>query len=285
MPDEDGAHADALGARELVIGAVADVEAVRRLDPEALGDKQEDLRIGFHVAADGREHLRVEEARERCVGPERRHLLCAGADHAQTKPAAAQLLQRRKDTVARHERAPRKGMPRRDMPLDLRVRHAQSTEGALERTGLAEPVGLLPERLEAILVGPRACRQILAERVRLLDRPVHKGVPEVEDHRAHSRSTSHARRTSASVVRALPIASRRTYRPSSFVCEMKISPPALTRSRSSSLAASDPSCLKHTSEKRRGAQSSHLGSSSTQPSKSDARRTPSRMTSWTPSRP
>ena len=56
-------------------------------------------------------------------------------------------------------------------------------------------------------------------------------------------------RTSSSVVRALPIASRSTKRPSSRVCERNTSPEALTRSSSASLSSSEPSRRKQTSEK------------------------------------
>src|SRR5581483_7849585 len=72
-----------------------------------------------------------------------------------------------------------------------------------------------------------------------------------DDHRSASLlRTSHARRTSASVVLALPIARRRTYRPSSFVCVMNISPEALTRLSNSSFSASVPSRRKTTRENR-----------------------------------
>src|SRR5437870_8007643 len=52
--------------------------------------------------------------------------------------------------------------------------------------------------------------------------------------------TSQARRTSSSFVRRLPTASRRTYRPASFVWERKSSPVRLTRSSSASFASSEP---------------------------------------------
>src|SRR5580765_3320230 len=59
--------------------------------------------------------------------------------------------------------------------------------------------------------------------------------PESGPDSADSRfKTAQARRTSDSVVRSLPIASRRTYRPFSRVWEMKSSPLSLTRVRSCS---------------------------------------------------
>src|SRR6266545_2481479 len=58
------------------------------------------------------------------------------------------------------------------------------------------------------------------------------------------------------------------------VCERKISPLRLTRSTIASLSSSDASRRKQTSEKWRGAQTSHPGSSRTHLSKtSDKRRT------------
>ena len=74
----------------------------------------------------------------------------------------------------------------------------------------------------------------------------------LETRHASRRSTSHACRTSSSVVRALPIASRRTKRSPRRVCERKASPVAFTRSSSASLSSSEPSRRKQTSEKWRG---------------------------------
>ena len=56
-------------------------------------------------------------------------------------------------------------------------------------------------------------RDALLQLLALGDGPVDERVPEVEDHRAHSRSTSQATWTSSSCVPALPIASRITLRP------------------------------------------------------------------------
>ena len=122
---------------------------------------------------------------------------------------------------------------------------------------------------------PRACSRCCARSERVALAP-----PD-----ASRRRTSQARRTSSSVVRALPIASRSTKRPPSRVCERKTSPVALTRSSSASFSSSEPSRRKQTSENGRGAQTSQPGSSRTQPSKSAASRTCSRITAWSPSRP
>ena len=78
---------------------------------------------------------------------------------------------------------------------------------------------------------------------------------------ASRRSTSQARRTSSSSVRAFPIARRSTNRSSRRVCERNTSPDAFTRSSRASFSSSDASRRKQTSEKWRGAQTSQPASS------------------------
>src|SRR5690606_41286987 len=60
----------------------------------------------------------------------------------------------------------------------------------------------------------------------------------VERGHRSSRSSSHARRTCASVVRTLPTARRIAYLPFTRVCERNTSPVALTRASSRSFSAS-----------------------------------------------
>ena len=70
-----------------------------------------------------------------------------------------------------------------------------------------------------------------------------------------------------------------------FVCVMKISPEAFTRSSSRAFSSSVPLRRKTTSEKSRGATSSHSRLSSTQAAKSSASRMCSRRIARNPSAP
>src|SRR6266542_4665846 len=98
----------------------------------------------------------------------------------------------------------------------------------------------VPALVELLRREPQPLRDAGSHLGPYLDRPVGERVPEIEDHRAYRCSTSQARRTSSSVVRALPIASRRTNGPFRRVPERKTSPPAFTRSRSASFSSSEP---------------------------------------------
>ena len=86
------------------------------------------------------------------------------------------------------------------------VVEAEPAKVLADRPGLALLVRRVPDVVDVVDVA----RELALDVVERAARPQRERVPEVEDHRAHSRSTSHARATSASVVRALPIASRRT---------------------------------------------------------------------------
>src|SRR5207244_1713428 len=91
--------------------------------------------------------------------------------------------------------------------------------------------------------------------------PVDQRLPEVEDHRLYrlrrayactdDLSTSQVRRTSSSVVRSLPIASRITSCPRSIVAATKTSPVAVARCASAWFPP--PRCRKHTVENGCGA--------------------------------
>src|SRR5207248_7323603 len=110
-----------------------------------------------------------------------------------------------------------------------------------QRPALPARTPFEPERRELVRIAAEPLRHpILEGAPRRLD-VVDQRLPEVEDHRADRFSTSQARATSDSVVRALPIASRSTQRPSSAVWERNASPLALTRSSISAFSSSDPS--------------------------------------------
>ena len=153
--------------------------------------------------------------------------------------------------VAQPQDAAAELVPRADVPVDVLVRDAERAVDVGERPRLRGAVALAPAPLELVRVAADVLGDTPLQHLALADRPLDERVPEVEDHRAHSRSTSQARRTSSSCVRALPIASRITLSPRSFVVATKTSPVAVARRASSSLSAS--SCRKHTVEKCRGA--------------------------------
>ena len=136
-----------------------------------------------------------------------------------------------RDDARRHEleRGSRRRRPSR-RPARRRRRDACAT-GAVSRTGNA-----VQRSREAS--SPRDRRSARAYSAPPRD-PSRSGLPQVEDHGAHARSTSHARRMSASVVRALPIASRMTSRPRSFVVATKSSPVAVARPRDLVVVALD----------------------------------------------
>src|ERR671923_774660 len=161
----------------------------------------------------------------------------------------------------------------------------------LHRPELAVPASGQPQLLEPVGLGAEVSGEPVVHPLRALDRPGNKRLPQVEDdgavpqRAASRRRTSHASRTSSSVVRALPIASRKAKRPSSRVWERKTSPDALTRSSSRSFSSSPSSRRKQTSEKRRGAKTSQPRSSSTQRPKAAASLQGSLIIARRPSRP
>ena len=107
---------------QLVVRAVADEEAVGRLDARAPGRAQVDLRLRLHQAAVGREGLRVEETGELGLGPRRRHLLGADRDQAELQPrgagASASVARRPRAAAGRggRTRAARRRARRRARP-------------------------------------------------------------------------------------------------------------------------------------------------------------------------
>ena len=76
----DGGHADALGSRQLVVGAVTHEEALGRLDPEPLARDLVDPRIRLRDPYVTREDELVECACEGRFVPDMRHVLGAHAD-------------------------------------------------------------------------------------------------------------------------------------------------------------------------------------------------------------
>lgn len=84
--DEDGAHSDALGARELVVGAVADEDRFRRRHAELVESEPIDTGVGLAEAAGAREDLGVEQSGERRLLPDVDHVLAAHGDQTGTDP-------------------------------------------------------------------------------------------------------------------------------------------------------------------------------------------------------
>jgi len=91
---EDRAHADSLGAGELVVGAVTDEQRFARLDPELLERDSVDTLVRLAEAARARKDLRIEEPRERCLRPDVDGVLAADGDEPDAQTAGAQLSQR-----------------------------------------------------------------------------------------------------------------------------------------------------------------------------------------------
>jgi hypothetical protein len=208
--DLDGVAA--LGGRELVVRPVADEDALLRLDSQPFAGKPVDARIGLPQANRAREHDVVEVGRERRLVP---YVLdVAGADGDQAAPEAspAQLLQRLDRPFAREQGLARVLAAKVGERAGVRLVDAQRRE---HRANVLEQRACRPlevrvveraqqrARLDTGVLGHAGVHVLMPAR-----RPEDNRVPEVEDHCAHRRSTSQARRTSASVVRALPTASR-----------------------------------------------------------------------------
>ena len=121
--EEHRRHADALGAGELVVGAVADEEAVGRLDVERSRRAQVDLGLRLHEAAVRRERLRRRRG-----------------------PPARSAARRPAPPPSRPRSAPSLTPRRRELAERLASRPAAGAATAAARTRGAPPPGLDPAR-------------------------------------------------------------------------------------------------------------------------------------------
>ncbi len=126
------------GASQLVVRAVADEEALRRLDAELPGGKPVDRGIGLRQPGRRREDRSVEEMGKARLRPHVGNLLGAVRDETDAKSALAQLDQGLGEAVAPNERAPRQIATPADELVDVRL-DAQGREGGAEALARAGP--------------------------------------------------------------------------------------------------------------------------------------------------
>src|SRR5579884_522982 len=110
--DEDRAHSRPLRARELVVRAVSDEDRLNGFHAESLARELVDPGIRLAQAARAGEDLRIEEARERRLGPHVDRVLAAHGDQAGTKAPRTELPQRLDDAFSR----PAEHLPRERAP-------------------------------------------------------------------------------------------------------------------------------------------------------------------------
>src|SRR5579862_10016878 len=104
--DEDRRHPDTPRAAELVIRTVADEHRLGRFDAELLAAGQVNPGIGLADPDPRGEDLRVEEAGELRVRPDRLDVLRADRDQTEAITALAQRLERRHRAGPGDDRAP-----------------------------------------------------------------------------------------------------------------------------------------------------------------------------------
>ena len=90
----DDLEAYALGARQLVVRAVPDEQAIRRLDAEPLAGDLVDSRVGLREADLTGEDQLVQRTRERCLVPDVGDVLGADADQPQQMASLTELVER-----------------------------------------------------------------------------------------------------------------------------------------------------------------------------------------------
>jgi hypothetical protein len=204
--DADGLHAHPLRAGELVVRAVADEHALVRAYVQPPARELVDPRIGLRQADGARQYDVVDVRRKLGLVPELFDIAGAHADHAALEASPLEVVERLDRTVSGYESTACEVGSDPDALGDACAIKAEPAKVLADRADLAL---LVRRRPDAVDVGD-VTGELSLDVVEGAARPESKRVPEVEDHRAHSRSTSHARATSASVVRAFPIASRRT---------------------------------------------------------------------------
>ena len=238
--------------------------AVVRLDAEQLAAVR-GRSAGRASRADARrEDLGVEEAGELRLGPERLDVLAADGDQpdAVARARAARAASRRRRRAARgsggcsragarrRPRSPPSATPTLGERVADRRRCSAGCRARPSGRGTRPAERAAVDRLRACAPPPRGPSRSASPRGRRSPPVTHA-----------PRSTSHARRTSSSVVRALPIARRMHVWPRSAADATNSSPVAVAARASSSLSAS--TWRKQTVENGCGATTSQPGSAST----------------------
>ena len=178
-------HPDALGSRQLVVGAVADEEALGRLDAEPLARDLVDPRIRLRDPHVAREDQLVECARERRLVPDVRHVLGADADQAEPVPAATELGEGLERVRPRSKGPLRPLAPHGKDLVEVRL-CAELRRRARCRWSAIGPISRLflpgePRLAEALRLDPGGVGHPIVEPVRLFLIPRDQGLPEIED--------------------------------------------------------------------------------------------------------